>query len=83
MSGQQYFNNFFETKKLIESYGYKSEIKIEYGYTCHKRFTKGTRNIWKIRDGYQTADLIGGRYTNHMPFSELQNALNRPLLQLK
>lgn len=82
MSGQKFYHNFFEVKTLIESYGYKSETKIEFGCTYHKRFIKGVRNIWETRRGYQSADLINGKYTNHQEFSELTDALERPLTQL-
>lgn len=30
-------------------------------------FVKGTKHIWKIRNGWQTADLIDGSFCNHKP----------------
>ena len=42
-------------------------------------FKKGNRNIWRIYEGYQTADLIEGLYKNHEIFYNVKDALNRPL----
>ncbi len=39
------------------------------------RFTKKNTHIWKIRDGFQVADLVDGNFTNHRPQSCLKNAL--------
>jgi hypothetical protein len=38
-------------------------------------FNKGSVRIWAIREGWQAADLISGRYQNHRPNSNLANAL--------
>ena len=46
-------------------------------------FVKENRRIWKIREGWQTADLVDGKYCNHFPMADLVDALMRPLTELE
>ncbi len=39
---------------------------------------RGPRRIWSIREGYQTADLVQGKWTNHQKFDDVIDALRRP-----
>jgi hypothetical protein len=39
----------------------------------------GDRRIWGIREGWQTADLVGARWRNHQVFDDIMDALRRPL----
>ncbi len=43
----------------------------------------GGRRIWGIREGWQTADLVGvgvgARWRNHQVFDDIMDALRRPL----
>lgn len=79
-----------EHKKLAEKLGWK----VDYDKRkMHYRFIKGNRWVWpiggtgcggdphvsQIWTGWQSADLIGGYYTNHKPFDNLEEALQRPL----
>ncbi|MDB4461699.1 hypothetical protein N9043_01965 [bacterium] len=59
--------------------GYEVKYKLENGYYWHKAFEKENRRVWQIREGWQTANLIDGRYTNHEKFDNLANALKRGL----
>jgi hypothetical protein len=38
-------------------------------------YVKGDLNVWKIKEGYQTALLIGSHYTKHKPFKNLDAVL--------
>lgn len=59
------------------------EHATECGYThdCNthrgSRFERGGRRVWGVHDGWQTADIIDGLYTNHKKFTDLKEALNR------
>ena len=52
-----------------------------YGYNLESgdrlAFVKADRHVWEIRSGYQTADLVGGRYINHRKYEDLDIALMR------
>lgn len=61
--------------KLSIFLGYKHEQSAQNG----SRFTNGTRNVWSVQDGWQTADLINGFYTNHKKFEMLSDALWRKI----
>lgn len=64
---------------------------IGYSYDCNQQrghvFKKGTRHVWscstdaqdRLLLAWQTADLIDGRYINHKKFTDLSEALNRPI----
>ncbi len=55
--------------------GYEITINTEKGST----FTKGARNVWAVRTGWQTADLLDGSYQNHMKYNILTKALKRSI----
>ena len=62
--------------------GYKVERNTHRGH-C---FTKANRVVWGVcldeealRFGWQTADLVRGRYCNHEKFPNLKEALCRKL----
>ena len=38
-------------------------------------FIKGDLVVWKIKQGYQTANLIDGSYKNHKTFKNLRQVL--------
>lgn len=40
-------------------------------------FRKSNTVIWRIRDGWQVADLVSGYYKNHRPCSTLKEALEK------
>ena len=69
------------------SYATSEEIKLavtlNYELTQNTRtgskFVNGVRNVWSTYYGWQTADLIGGGYVNHLTFGTLSAALKRPL----
>lgn len=54
-------------------------LKHNYKVTiCPKKgtsFEREKRHIWNIKDGWQTATLIGGYYRDHHVFTELSDAL--------
>ena len=56
---------------------------LNLGFTvtqCPNKGTSATRgdlHIWNIREGYQTADLIEGRYTNHKKYNNFLDAIQR------
>jgi hypothetical protein len=60
---------------LAMNLGYEALINNDRG----ARFYKGSRVIWAIREGWQTADLIDGSYQNHEKFESLEDALRRDL----
>lgn len=62
---------------LANELGYSVEESIQYG----NRFTNGNRNVWAIREGWQTADLIDGSYCNHKAYTQLEEALKRELFK--
>lgn len=72
-------HNYEEVKKIAESYGYTVEDKVECGVTWYAAFLKGTRRIWRTREGFQTADLVDDLYSNHKPFTKFEDALMRPV----
>lgn len=39
-------------------------------------FVKGIKHTWRIRNGWQTADLIDGFYSNHKPIKDVFELLN-------
>jgi len=51
------------------------EIRIRS--TDGVKLQAGNLHIWKIRDGWQTAELIDGLFANHKTFSDLIDALHR------
>ncbi len=53
-------------------------FKVTISPATGTRFERGDRYIWPIRDGWQTADLIDGYYTNHQKFDDVMDALRRP-----
>lgn len=53
--------------------GYTHESDTQRGCS----FQKLARRVWSVRDGWQTADLIDGRYTNHRKYTDLTEALDR------
>jgi hypothetical protein len=69
------------------SYATPEEIKLamtlNYELTQNTRtgskFVNGARNVWSTFYGWQTADLINNKYTNHLTFDSLSNALKRKL----
>ena len=61
--------------KTAASLGYTHDRSTEKGSS----FTSGRRNIWAIREGCQTADLIKGYYRNHKKFKNLDDAIRRLL----
>ncbi|GAG09724.1 unnamed protein product [marine sediment metagenome] len=61
--------------KLAMHLNYSMKQDTRVGST----FRLGDRNIWGVYEGWQTADLIDNRYTNHKKFIRLSDALNRPL----
>ena len=48
-----------------EIYGWKSVYSKQSGWSFHKPIPGGVRRCWKIRDGWQVADLIDGTFCNH------------------
>ena len=42
-------------------------------------FERGPRRIWSTRNGWTTADLIDGRFLNHLNFDSVIDALRRPV----
>jgi len=61
-------------------YGAITDERRGYGWPkFFKNFTNGVRHVWSIRDGWQTADLIDGRFQNHQPLPDLEQALGRPI----
>jgi hypothetical protein len=62
-------------ERTAAAMGYAHTRTVERG----SRFQKGSRNVWAIRDGWQTADLINNHYCNHQKFADLTDALRRPL----
>ena len=73
-------------KEYAESLGYTpteptSGSSVENGgnYT----FNKGNVSVWRIRDGWQTAQLISSHYKNHKKFDSLKDALNRNYSEFK
>ena len=64
-------------------YDKEFEVALNNGWTvdksqmnhCGPKFTKGTVCVWKIRNGWQCADLIDGMYCKHRTYNELINAL--------
>lgn len=65
------------------------ELAAEMGFvdTSHRRatqFQKGEIHIWRIREGWQCADLVAGlcpdfpkarNFCNHRPYADLETAL--------
>ncbi|MCG5512809.1 hypothetical protein [Ectothiorhodospira shaposhnikovii] len=67
-----------EERELAESLGFERETNVQFG----DRFKKNERHVWFATYayvGWQTADLIDGRFCNHQKFRTLTEALNRPL----
>ena len=58
-----------------ESLGYTHDSNTQRG----SRFTNGVRHVWSTHRGWQTADLIDGRFTGHLVYAFLGDALARPL----
>lgn len=58
--------------------GYAHESDTQLGCS----FQKLARRVWSVRDGWQTADLIDGQYTNHRKYTDLIEALDRPAFNL-
>lgn len=64
---------------------YSNEIKAaeENGWTVDlskvthngPMFSKDSIHIWRIRDGWQCAQLVNGHYANHKPTTDLVNFL--------
>ena len=55
------------------------------GYTVSRTvqrgsaFINGQRHIWSTRIGWQTADLVEGKFRHHAIFNTLTDALERKL----
>lgn len=73
VTGVVYCESRVKQAELAESLGWAVDDSriLEIGLT----FSKGTKRVWPIRDGWQVADLIDGRYCNHNPVSNLEIAL--------
>ena len=54
-------------------------FSFEFGAKDGWHFHRGDRRVWNIREGWQTADLIDGRFQNHLKFENLEDALRRPV----
>lgn len=76
---KKYCYDYFDVKKIVEEAGYTIQDKLENGYIWYDYFVKGVRHIWLYREGFQTADLIDGKYCNHKPCKTFAQALEREL----
>lgn len=66
---------FKEVYEWCEKHGWK----VDKSRMHHNgpSFHKGDTHIWKIRGGWQVADLIDDRYQNHRPVGGIMYALYR------
>ena len=63
---------------LAISLGYKlKKRRRETADTERSSFFKGNRHVWKVREGWQTANLIDGQWRDHKKFADLEEALTR------
>lgn len=58
------------------------EGKFEYTGQSGLAFEFGVVRIWAIQEGWQTADLIDGYFTNHKKFKDLDEAIKYKLLNI-
>ncbi len=63
-----------EQIKQAMANSYEVTINNKRGATLQK----GHRHIWEAYCFWQTADLIDGKYCNHLPFDTLEEAIDRP-----
>jgi hypothetical protein len=72
---------------LIEAIGEQCSALL-MGFSCIPdksrgdiwcQFAKNNIRVWKIREGWQTATLENGIFTNHKTFPTLGEALKRSL----
>ena len=68
---RHYVHGFIKMDKLAEKYGFKIE---KSGF----KYSKGTRHVWLVFLGWQTADLKGQCLANYKKFKTLEEALKRP-----
>ena len=61
--------------ELAASLGYRASRTQRLGHG----FVNGFRHVWTIESGWQTAELMSGKYCDHIKFVDLTSALNRPL----
>lgn len=43
------------------------KVDISAAYSKGVKYQRGTKYVWPIYGGWQTADLINGSFTNHQP----------------
>lgn len=48
-----------------ERLGWMTEYSQHSGWSFERRITGGTRRVWRMREGWQCADIINNRYCNH------------------
>ncbi len=65
-----------EAIDLAMNHGYTVTLSPQKGV----RLERGNRVIWKIRFGWQTADIIDGKFTNHKKYPDdgILDAIKRP-----
>jgi hypothetical protein len=70
-----------EAIDLAMNKGYTVTLSPERGVSLDR----GSRKIWQIREGYQTADLLPRNdgtgqfyFTNHIKFDDVVSAMERP-----
>ena len=62
-----------EEVQAAEALGFTCSVNTHRGHW----FNKGSRRIWGVPAGWQTADIINGVYKNHRKFTDLTEALWR------
>lgn len=72
-----YAKDYENTMTEVFKQGFKPELHFENGYTYPTRFVKGNSQVWDIYRGWQTAQLINGKFTNHCVIDNLVDALKR------
>ena len=76
-----------EDIELAKSLGYEHSRSHQSGDHFGKHTKGAERRVWSIMYGaaakWQTADIVNGYYTNHLPYKDLSDALRRPLIARK